>query len=157
MSLHQFIQHEIFTRSKTTDSSRFKRATFIMEYKGKNTLGNHDGVLSVTLYEPQTNENYVSTIFNESSIKRILQSQITADKLPDFFTMPDFYHNQDDFNDDMTSLSAYIWEKNITNIEIDLTPYYDLQKCIFVHKRSADSQQASEIHILVNPRTDDNE
>ena len=152
MSLYQFLDHEIFTRSKAAGSPRFKRATFNMDYKGKNTLGNQDGEISVMLYEPLVGENCVITAFNEPTIKSILQPQITADKLPDFFIMPDFYHNQDDFNDGTVSRSAYIWDENITHIDIDLTPYYDLQKCIFVHTRSANLQQANEIHLLVNPR-----
>ena len=123
-----------------------------MEYKGRNTLGDHDGELLVTFYEPLATENCVVTVFNEPGIKRILQSQITADKLPDFFIMPDFYHNQDDFNDGAASHSAYIWDKNIAHVEIDLKPYYDLQKCIFIHKRLKNLRRVNEIHMLINPR-----
>ena len=149
MSLNQFLDHEIFTRSKAAGSPRSKRATITLEYKGKNTLGNHDGDLTVMFYEPI--ENVVFTAFNETSIKAVLQPQITAKKLPDFMIMPDFYHNQDDFNDGTASHVAYIWDENINGLEIDLKPHYELQKCIFVHKRFANLKQENEIHLMVKP------
>ena len=151
MSLQQLLDHEIFTRSEIAGFPRFKRASLIMNYEGQNTLGNHNGDLTVNFYEPFANENCVVTIFNEPGLKSILQPQLTADKLPDFFVMPDFYHNLDDFNDGTVSHSAYIWDKSVANIEVNLAPYYDLQKFIFVHKRYANFRQANEVHMLVNP------
>ena len=152
MSFQQFLDHEIFTRAKAAGTPRFERASFTLDYKGKNTLGNHDSELLVTFYEPFENDDCIVTVFNEPDIKSTLRPQINAGKLPDFFIMPDFYHNQDDFNDGTVSHTAYIWDKNVSCIEIDLLPYYDLKKCIFVHKRFANLQQTNEIHLLVNPR-----
>ena len=57
MSLQQLLDHEIFTRSEIAGFPRFKRASFTMNYEGQNTLGNHNGDLTVNFYEPFANEN----------------------------------------------------------------------------------------------------
>ena len=147
MSVEHLIQHEMFTRPAAQGSPRFLRSKVEIDYKGKNSLGSHNSVLNVYLYEPIEDEKRVSPDMNLVQI--ILQAQISADNLPDLWILPNFYHNIDKMNDGNISHRAYVWDDNISELDLDLSPVYKLEKFIFIRETFISPEKMYNAHLLV--------
>ena len=148
MSVEQLIQHEMFTRPASKGSERFLRSKIEIDYKGKNSLGSHDSVLNVYLYEPIEDEKRVNPDMNLVQI--ILQAQISADNLPDLWILPNFYHNIDKNDDGKLTHRAYVWDENVSNLDLDLSPIYKLEKFLFIKEKFISPDKMYNAHLLVS-------
>ena len=138
----------MFTRPASNGSERFLRSKVEIDYKGKNSLGTHDSILNVYLYEPIEDEKRVSPDMNLVQI--ILQAQISADNLPDLWVLPDFYHNIDKQNDGFLTHRAYVWDETVSQLDLDLSPVYKLEKFLFIKEKFISPDVMYNAHLLVS-------
>ena len=127
----------------------FFRASFQLPYVGLNSFGQHNDVITISIYERFANENVNCTRYDEALLKVILEPQIRADRLPSSYLIdPDYY--RDLYHQGNVTHSLYIWDAKIEDLEINLNPVYSLQKAIFVLARTTETEKVHELHCLVH-------
>ena len=147
MSVQQIIKHEMVDRPTTAGIPYFCSLQFKIEWQGSNSLGNHDTTATVHIYEPLTQDNKADYDFDE--LKYLVYSQLTAYNVPDLLVNPDFYHNLDENNTGNITHHAYVWEENIKQIDIDLSPYYFVKKFIYMRERFVAFPKMHNLYLLV--------
>ena len=151
MNRKQYIEEAINSGNNVDGNSFFVRANFNLPYEGMNGFGSHEDLVSISIYEPFSNENVNCTTFNEPLLKSLLAPQVSANVLPSRMTDPDYYRDLYEFGVRDITHSLYIWDKKISLLDIKLEPVYFVQKVIFVLARMDEIINLHELHVFVSP------
>ena len=147
MSRENLFKTEIFIPAEIAQTPRVLSNEFYIPFAGSNSLSRQNEVMKVCLYEKMSDIVHDNLM---SDVEKRLQRQFSPQSFPDLFPMPKYYHNIDGNNDGIITDSIFIWE-SIPTFEVDLRPYFSVQKMIFIFKRvDAQFDNMNELHLVVN-------
>ena len=155
MSVQQLINHEMLTRPASDGNGRFLRTKIEIEWQGENSHGKHDTICTVHLYDSISDKD--TPLVNMDMLTYLLQSQLTAHNVPDLLVFPNFYHNIDSQDNGQITHHAYVWDENVDKLKLDLTPYFSVEKCIYIKERFINPMKMHNIYLLVSkPKQESN-
>ena len=126
----------------------FQRGQICLPYEGVNKEGHHDDFINIVFYEPYGDQNVNSSSFHEPLLKYLCKPLFAADVFPFSKTDPDTLYKLNEFGPDESSCTIFVWDQKASELEIDLSPVYQIEKLIFVFSTYTEVVSFHEAHLL---------